>query len=307
MNYITIKSTVIIILITVITLTFNLAVIQADTSFNLIYVVQQNDTLSEIARDYGVSTSRLRETNDISPGEFIRMGQELKIPRPETKEPELNYSLSSPFSERKYQLDTEGQYPVRIDPKNVPTEIDIPEDQIITYHVGMGDTLYELAEELNTSIGVIMALNDMESSVIHSGDTIRLPINNLNPRQALARTVNDRDLDLMARAIYGEARGEPFLGQVAVGAVIINRVLSDFFPDSFEEVIYQSGQFSAVDDGQIDLTPTETAYDAAHAALEGEDPTMGSLYYYNPQTARDQGWFDSRRSMVTIGDHVFVK
>lgn len=299
--------TAFIILLLFIIISGNFLLVKAETNFNLIYVVQQNDTISEIADEYEISASRLREVNDISPGEFIRMGQELVIPRPEEDDTKLNYSVSPAFDKREFQLDTEGEYPIRIDPENVPPEVDIPEDQIITYHVGMGDTLYELAEELNTSIGVIMALNDMDSSVIHQGDTIRLPINNLSPREALARTTNDQDIDLIARAIHGEARGEPFLGQVAVGAVIINRVLSDFFPDSIEEVIYQTKQFSAVDDGQIDLNPTKSSYDAARTALKGEDPTMGALYYYNPRTARNKGWFSSRRSMVTIGDHVFVK
>lgn len=186
-------------------------------------------------------------------------------------------------------------------------EVNIPRDKIIKYHVGVGDTLFDLAKSFNTSIGVIMALNKMDDSIIRVGETIKLPINNLTPRQALAKMITEEDLELLARAIHGEARGEPFIGQVAVGAVIINRVLSSYFPDTFREVIFQDNQFSAVSDGQFYLPPNKTAYRAAREALSGTDPTMGAMYYYNPKTAKNKWWFASRRLLVTIGDHVFAK
>ncbi|CAG7619331.1 cell wall hydrolase [Paenibacillus allorhizosphaerae] len=113
-------------------------------------------------------------------------------------------------------------------------------------------------------------------------------------------------LDQMARIIYAEARGESFDGQVAIGAVILNRVQSNIFPDTIEEVILQPGQFSAVKDGQFELTPNETAYEAAKKALNGSDPTDGALYYYNPRTAK-ASWSKARPKIAKIGNHVFTR
>lgn len=112
------------------------------------------------------------------------------------------------------------------------------------------------------------------------------------------------DVDLIARAVYGEARGEPYEGQVAVAAVILNRVRSASFPNTVSGVIYQPGAFDAVSDGQLYLTPDFAAYRAARDAMAGWDPTGGCIYYYNPKTATSK-WIRSRPVMRTIGDHVF--
>ncbi|MFS0840255.1 cell wall hydrolase [Paenibacillus sp. 1P03SA] len=112
-------------------------------------------------------------------------------------------------------------------------------------------------------------------------------------------------LDQMARIIYSEARGESYQGQVAIGAVVINRVQSNQFPDSIPGVIHQPGQFSAIRDGQYWLKPNETAYKAARAALNGSDPTGGALFYYNPDVATSS-WSKSRPRTGVIGNHVFT-
>ena len=117
---------------------------------------------------------------------------------------------------------------------------------------------------------------------------------------------NSSDVNLLAKAIYGEARGEPYVGQVAVGAVILNRVKSSQFPNTISGVIYQSGAFDAVSDGQINLTPDSTAKKAAQDALNGWDPTYGAIYYFNPSTATNK-WIWSRPMTVTIGKHRFCK
>lgn len=119
-------------------------------------------------------------------------------------------------------------------------------------------------------------------------------------------TNSTSDVQLMARAINGEARGEPYEGQVAVGAVILNRVKSSQFPNTIAGVIYQKGAFTAVSDGQINLTPNQTAYNAARDALNGWDPSYGSIYYFNPSTATN-AWIWSRPHVVTIGKHRFCK
>ena len=113
------------------------------------------------------------------------------------------------------------------------------------------------------------------------------------------------DLYLLAKCIHAEARGEPYVGQVAVGAVILNRVESPEFPNTISGVIYQPWAFTAVNDGQINLEPNDTAYQAAQDALNGWDPTYGCLYYYNPETATSK-WIYSRQVVITIGKHVFA-
>ena len=118
-------------------------------------------------------------------------------------------------------------------------------------------------------------------------------------------TLNKSEMDIMARTIYSEARGEPYMGQVAVGAVVMNRIKSDKFPDTIYGVVFQSGAFTAVDDGQFWLTPNRTAYLAAQDAVRGWDPTNGSLYYFNPDTATS-AWIWSRKQNVIIGKHIFA-
>lgn len=114
------------------------------------------------------------------------------------------------------------------------------------------------------------------------------------------------DVNLLARLIYGEARGEPYTGQVAVGAVVLNRVKSSKFPNTIAGVIYQTGAFDVVSDGQINLSPDSTAKKAAADALNGWDPTYGSIYYFNPSTATNK-WIWSRPHTITIGKHRFCK
>lgn len=119
-------------------------------------------------------------------------------------------------------------------------------------------------------------------------------------------STSNSDLNLLARLVYAEARGEPYTGQVAVAAVVLNRVKNSSFPNSVAGVIYQKGAFSVVDDGQINLTPNQTAYSAARDAINGWDPTYGAIYYFNPKTATN-GWIWSRPVTVVIGNHRFCK
>lgn len=116
---------------------------------------------------------------------------------------------------------------------------------------------------------------------------------------------NSADLNLLARCVYAEARGEPYVGQVAVAAVVLNRVKSSSFPNTISGVIYQPGAFTCVSDGQINLTPNQTAYNAARDALNGYDPTGGCLYYYNPATATSK-WIWSLKVTLTVGRHSFA-
>ena len=117
---------------------------------------------------------------------------------------------------------------------------------------------------------------------------------------------NSSNVNLLARVVYGEARGEPYTGQVAVAAVVLNRVKSSKFPNTIAGVVYQSGAFDAVADGQINMTPDTTAKKAAQDALNGWDPSYGAIYYFNPSTATNK-WIWSRPMTVTIGKHRFCK
>ncbi|MCL6585915.1 MAG: spore cortex-lytic enzyme [Anoxybacillus sp.] len=117
---------------------------------------------------------------------------------------------------------------------------------------------------------------------------------------------SQNDIRLLANAVYGEARGEPYIGQVAVAAVILNRLEHPSFPDSIAGVIFQPGAFTAVADGQIWLTPNETAKKAVLDAINGWDPSGGAIYYFNPATATN-GWIWSRPQIKRIGKHIFCK
>lgn len=117
---------------------------------------------------------------------------------------------------------------------------------------------------------------------------------------------NTSEIRLLARVINGEARGESFEGQVAVGAVVLNRVKHPAFPDTLSGVIYQPGAFSAVDDGQINIKVTDSCIKAAETALGGADPSGGAVYYYNPDTATCK-WIKTRQVIKRIGNHLFCK
>lgn len=119
-------------------------------------------------------------------------------------------------------------------------------------------------------------------------------------------TSSQSDLNLLSRLVYAEARGENYTGQVAVASVVLNRVKSSSFPNSVAGVIYQAGAFSVVSDGQINLTPNQTARNAAQDAINGWDPSYGAIYYFNPNTATS-AWIWSRPVTVTIGNHRFCK
>jgi N-acetylmuramoyl-L-alanine amidase len=124
---------------------------------------------------------------------------------------------------------------------------------------------------------------------------------------SLTKTTNPfsaEDLKILARTVYGEARGEPYIGQVAVAAVVLNRIENPAFPNTISGVVFQPGAFTAVDDGQIWLEPNGGAYKAVNDALNGWDPADGALYYFNPVTATSK-WIWSRPQIKQIGKHIF--
>lgn len=159
-----------------------------------------------------------------------------------------------------------------------------------------------MKELLKLTIILILIL----SSII--GIIILIDINVGQSEVYAASNSSTSDLQLMARAINGEARGEPYEGQVAVGAVILNRVKNSKFPNTVAGVIYEKGAFTAVADGQINVPIKEgsTVLKAAQDAMNGWDPTNGCIYYFNPNTATNK-WIWSRPLVKTIGKHRFCK
>jgi len=126
----------------------------------------------------------------------------------------------------------------------------------------------------------------------------------INTTNSSGGSQSSGDLHLLARLISAEARGEPYVGQVAVGACVLNRVKHPSFPNSISGVIYQPGAFSCMYDGQFDQPVAESAYRAAQEAMNGYDPSYGAIYYFNPKTATSD-WIWSRPLIVTIGNHRF--
>ncbi len=129
---------------------------------------------------------------------------------------------------------------------------------------------------------------------------------NSNSSGGGSSSTNNSDSNLLARLVYAESRGEPYNGQVAVASVVLNRVKSSSFPNTIAGVIYQTGAFSVVSDGQINLAPNDTAKKAAQDAINGWDPSYGAIYYFNPNTAKN-AWIWSRPVTVVIGNHRFCK
>ena len=119
--------------------------------------------------------------------------------------------------------------------------------------------------------------------------------------------ISSINVELLAKVIHAEARGESFEGQVAVGAVIVNRMESPEFPNTIEGVLYQSNQFKSVSNGQINLSPNQSAYRAAKRAINGEDPSQGALFFYNPDKSENPEAFDRYEVTVRIGNHIFAK
>jgi N-acetylmuramoyl-L-alanine amidase len=171
----------------------------------------------------------------------------------------------------------------------------------LIHKVSSGQNLWGIAQEYGVNVKQIISWNNLDNpDRVYVGQTLYI---NSCKKTGEAR-ISSNDLELLARLIHAEARGEDLEGQVAVGAVVLNRLKDPQFPKTLRDVIYQNGAFTAVRDQQIRLEPDETARRAAEAALEGVDPTGGALFYYNPSIARDK-WIRTRPVIKVIGNHTF--
>ena len=209
-------------------------------------------------------------------------------------------------------------------------------EEYVYHAVRQGETLFSIARRYGTTVQALVELNGIQDPHrILAGEVLRVPLPQ-DPLPAMAsagpaasgslpsararpaapsdgdgrsreRSVGQaRDLELLARIIWLEARGEPFEGQVAVGAVVLNRVASRQFPDTVEEVLAQPGQFGFSMAEIWAARPGPTAFEAAARALAGEDPTGGALFFYNPEKTRTPEFWATRPVLRRIGQHVFT-
>ena len=232
------------------------------------YQVQPGDTLYKIAGNHKITVEELKQANQLK-SNIIRAGQVLQIPI------------------------------------------------YITHRVKTGESLYLIAKQYGCSVEQIKRLNGLMSNTIQPGRVLTIPSDGKNitvqagsnvvvttSRGDMYRSYTQAEWDMLAQVVYGEARGESYHGQVAVAAVILNRIESDEFPNTMYGVVFQKNAFTCVNDGQYYLAPNRTAYLAALDAMHGDDPTSGCLYYWNPATATSS-WIWTRTIETTIGNHVF--
>ena len=180
------------------------------------------------------------------------------------------------------------------------------------YTVQSGDTLYLISKAYGTTVDKIMSLNNLSSTVINPGQVLLVegsvvPGSSSTPTPSRGGNYSADERYLLAQMISAEAAGESFEGQVAVGAVILNRITDPRFPNNVWDILYEPWQFEPVQNGTINLPPTASALRAADAALDGWDPVNGAVYFCNPDTAQSTAFFTTLIYVGRIGNHVFYK
>ena len=232
------------------------------------YQVQSGDTLYKIAANHKITVEELKKTNKLT-GSTIHAGQILQIPT------------------------------------------------YVQHRVKTGESLYLIAKQYGCSVDDIKYANGLTTNTIQPGTLLKVPADDISQqvsanttavvttsRGGLYRSYTQSEWDMLAQVVYGEARGESYTGQVAVAAVVLNRIEDDDFPDTMYDVVFQRNAFTCINDGQYYLKPNRTAYQAALDAMHGTDPTNGCLYYWNPVTATSS-WIWTRSIELQIGNHVF--
>lgn len=309
----------------------NTGIAVAAPTFRLVYVVQEGDNLTSVANEFSTDVYHIKKFNGLTDRSVLKAGHEILIPKKGEPLPGEVTFKAKLFSDRdaKPQLLGQKQYIVRV--KHDFIKVNIPKDQIITYHVKRGDTLSALAKQFGTTVAVIRSLNKMEVTNLRQGQAILMPTTGLpkkkpqtkqvfasskpyvpskavvSRKQLLARSLSAEDFDLLARIVQAEAGGESYIGRVAVAAVILNRAVSGKFPSSVHGVLHQRGQFDTLIHAKSRYKPSAMTIKAVREALTGSDPSKGALYFMNPRNTANRKWFDRKVKTVTIGSHVFAK
>ncbi len=176
-----------------------------------------------------------------------------------------------------------------------------------TYVVRPGDTLYDIARSYDLCWELLADQNGINNpSLLRIGTVLVLPGSADWDKAGAFHDFSADEAELLARLIHAEARGESLEGQIAVGAVVINRVKSEDFPNSLHGVIHQPGQFTPVARGALPSTASPRSVEAAKRALAGEDPTHGALFFFNPRRTSNPSFWETRRVIRTIGNHSFA-
>lgn len=245
------------------------------------YTVVSGDSLYTISEKTNVGIAKIKGANNLS-GDIIHPGQVLNIP----------------------------------DGKSTATKQPVSKPSKTTYAVKPGDTLSVIAQKYKVSVDALTRANGLSGSLIHPGQQLVIPNGTTSNATTKATQVSrsaerptipftDQDLDLLARLVNAEAGGESLTAQIGVAAVVINRVQSNHFPNSIRDVIYAPNQFSPVRNGWINKPATATSIKAATAALHGNDPTNGALYFFDSSSS--SSFLRSLPVAATFGKMIYAK
>ena len=285
------------------------------------YTVKPGESLFLIGQKFGVTAGQIQSANGLSGTEIVP-GQVLSIPANNSytvARGDTLYLISKKYGITSQQLmNHNGLTSTYIEPGQiivVPVPVLVQSNSGSSYVVKPGDTLFLIGKQFGVSPQELQRINNLSSSEIRPGQTLAIPskttattadrrVVSAPSRGGSSHSFSREDITLLARTVYSEARGEPYEGQVAVAAVVLNRLRHSDFPNNVRGVIFQPLAFTAVADGQFWLTPSQTAYNAVNDAVNGWDPSKGALYYWNPVTATSK-WIWSRTITHHIGKHVF--
>lgn len=296
-----------------------LLVLSSETTTAQTYRVKPGDSLFLISRNFGTSIETLKTVNNLN-SNLIYPGQILNIPGTGTSSYTVQPGDSLFLIARRYNLSLHELRQANniwhdyIRPGQtiyIPRSQSAPPPNTSVYTIQPNDSLYLIAQKYGTTVAKIKSLNNLQSNIIYPGQQLIIPSSSGGGPAPGGGPLSATDIDLLARLVRAEAEGEPYEGQVAVAAAVLNRLSDPRYPNTIPGIIYQvlDGkyyQFCPVADGRINLPATTSSKRAVQDALKGWDPTGGAVGFYNPVTATNS-WVRQRPVTAIIGNHVFFK